>query len=29
MKIVGGAVLLGGLAVMISKAVEKKDEVSV
>jgi hypothetical protein len=29
MKIVGGAVLLAGLAVMMSKAVEKKDEVSV
>ncbi len=28
-KIVGGAVLLGGLAVMISKAVEKKGEVIV
>ncbi|WP_022943139.1 lecithin retinol acyltransferase family protein [Psychromonas hadalis] len=29
MKIVGGAVLLGGLAVMLAKAVEKKRETSV
>jgi hypothetical protein len=28
-KILGGAVLLGGIAVMLSKAIEKKDEVSV